>query len=134
MATCCQREGIQNQFGRKKTEKELRRFRRRGPIRSTQRLIDDLSRAGIEPALLVISDYTRIAACGADGLQWVSRAVSWDGIKILRADRETISGLAWDAPAEREVEFVIETTTGQVKAGPEPPASASLRALWLNAG
>jgi SAM-dependent methyltransferase len=53
MPTCAQCEGIESQFGRKKAEKELRRFRRRGPIPSTQRLIDDLRAAGIANASLL---------------------------------------------------------------------------------
>src|ERR1041385_6681660 len=53
MATCAQCEGIENQFGRKKAEQELRRFRKRGPIPSTQRLIDALRVAGIENASLL---------------------------------------------------------------------------------
>jgi hypothetical protein len=82
-----------------------------------------------DPALLVISDYTRVGAYGADGLRWVSRGISWDGIKILQADQQMISGLAWDAPQEVEVRFVIDPMTGQVQEGPEPPGSASLRVL-----
>jgi len=53
MATCSQCEGIEQQFGRKKAEKELRRFRRRGPIPSTRRLIDDLRASGIANASLL---------------------------------------------------------------------------------
>lgn len=82
-----------------------------------------------QPALLVMADYTRVAAYDRDGLRWVSRAVSWDGIKILRADAEMISGLAWDAPEGEEIEFSIEPTTGHVRSGPEHPPPASLRIL-----
>jgi hypothetical protein len=53
MATCCQCQGIESQFGRETAERELRRFRRRGPIRSTRRLIDALRSAGIRGASLL---------------------------------------------------------------------------------
>jgi SAM-dependent methyltransferase len=53
MATCGACEGLESQFGRKTAERELRRFRRRGPLRSTQRLIDDLRAAGVGGASLI---------------------------------------------------------------------------------
>ena len=42
MVSCCQCEGIAAQFGSKTARRELRRFHRRGPHRSTQVLIDGL--------------------------------------------------------------------------------------------
>jgi magnesium-protoporphyrin O-methyltransferase len=50
MVTCCQCEGIERQFGRKTAEKELRRFRRSGPIPTTRALIDALRAQGIDGA------------------------------------------------------------------------------------
>jgi magnesium-protoporphyrin O-methyltransferase len=50
MVTCCQCEGIERQFGRKHAEKELRRFRRSGPIPTTRALIDALRARGINGA------------------------------------------------------------------------------------
>jgi 2-polyprenyl-3-methyl-5-hydroxy-6-metoxy-1,4-benzoquinol methylase len=49
----CQCEGLESQFGPKLAERELRRFRRRGPNRSTQVLIDALRAAGIDGASLL---------------------------------------------------------------------------------
>ena len=43
MITCCQCEAIERQFGSRIAERELRRFRRRGPIPSTQMLITGLA-------------------------------------------------------------------------------------------
>ena len=42
MVNCSRCEGIEEQFGRKTAERELRRYRRKGPHRSTQFLIDML--------------------------------------------------------------------------------------------
>lgn len=53
MVTCCQCEGLESQFGPETAERELRRFRRRGPIRSTRLLIDDVREAGIAGASLL---------------------------------------------------------------------------------
>jgi hypothetical protein len=43
--SCCQVEGIQEQFNDKAVAKTLKRYRRRGPDKSTQVLIDALRRA-----------------------------------------------------------------------------------------
>src|SRR5205085_7538101 len=53
MVTCSHCAGIEQQFGRKKAEKELQRFCGRGPVPSTQRLIDDLRAAGVANASLL---------------------------------------------------------------------------------
>ena len=53
MVSCCQCEGIATQFGAKTARRELRRFRRRGPIESTRLLIDDLRAAGVAGASLL---------------------------------------------------------------------------------
>ena len=50
MVTCCQCEAIEREFGRENAEKELRRFRRRGPIPTTRALIDALRAQGIDGA------------------------------------------------------------------------------------
>jgi 2-polyprenyl-3-methyl-5-hydroxy-6-metoxy-1,4-benzoquinol methylase len=53
MVTCCHCEGLESQFDRRTAEHELRRFRRRGPTRSTQILIDELRAAGVDGASLI---------------------------------------------------------------------------------
>lgn len=53
MVSCCQCEDIATQFGAKTARRELTRFRRRGPIRSTSLLIDDLRSTDLRDALLL---------------------------------------------------------------------------------
>jgi len=43
---CCQCQGIESEFNRRLAQRELRRYRRRGPVRSTRLLLD-----AIKPAL-----------------------------------------------------------------------------------
>ncbi len=50
MVTCCQREGIQNQFGRRTAAWELRRFRKRGPMSTTRLLVDQLRLQAVDGA------------------------------------------------------------------------------------
>lgn len=53
MVNCCQCEGIASQFGAKTARRELRRFRRGGPMKSTRLLIEDLRTAGVQDASLL---------------------------------------------------------------------------------
>ena len=53
MACCRQCEGIESQFSRKLAERELRRFRKRGPVPTTRRLLDALASAGVADCTLL---------------------------------------------------------------------------------
>ena len=53
MACCRQCEGIERQFSRTLAERELRRFRRRGPIPTTRRLFDALASAGVADSTIL---------------------------------------------------------------------------------
>ena len=53
MVDCCQREGIERQFGRRTAERELRRFRRKGSTRSTRLLIEGLREQQLDGASLL---------------------------------------------------------------------------------
>jgi SAM-dependent methyltransferase len=50
---CCDCEGIGTQFGPEAAARDLRRLRRRGPIRSTRFLIQDLQRSEMDGASLL---------------------------------------------------------------------------------
>ena len=53
MVTCCQREGIADQFGRRTAAWHLRRFRKRGPRPTTRLLIDMLRAQGVRDASIL---------------------------------------------------------------------------------
>ena len=54
LMTCCGPcDGIDDQFDRKTAQRELLRFRRRGPIPTTKRLIDALRSAGVSGATIL---------------------------------------------------------------------------------
>lgn len=53
MSCCPQCVGIEDQFGRKKAERELRRYRRRGPDRPTRLLIETLRAQPLEGRTLL---------------------------------------------------------------------------------
>ncbi len=51
--SCCSCEGYQSQFGEKHAAKDLRRYRKKGPDKTTQLLVDQLSAAGVRGASLL---------------------------------------------------------------------------------
>lgn len=51
--TCSQCIGIEREFNDKVAARDLRRFRRRGPLRSTRLLVDAIGRAGVEGATVL---------------------------------------------------------------------------------
>jgi magnesium-protoporphyrin O-methyltransferase len=53
MLDCCHREGIEEQFGDRTARRELRRLRRRGPIRTTRLLVDALRARGVSDASIL---------------------------------------------------------------------------------
>ena len=51
--SCCQCQGIETLFGERIARKDLRRYRRKGPLRTTRILLDRLKAEGIEGATLL---------------------------------------------------------------------------------
>lgn len=74
-----------------------------------------------ELGLLILAGLTDIAAYSAGGRVWASGSVSWDGLRIVEATANGISGIGWDAPAEREVGFFLNPRTGSREGGSGSP-------------
>lgn len=51
--SCCSYQGYQTQFGKKHATKDLRRYRRKGPDKTTRLLLDQLTAAGVRGASLL---------------------------------------------------------------------------------
>ena len=74
-----------------------------------------------DPGLLVLADFTNLAAYGSNGLAWRTTRVSWDGIEAVRLnEKEQLVGQAWDAPSGKFVEFEVELSTGHCRGAPYP--------------
>jgi len=74
----------------------------------------------IERQLLIFSGLTRLVAYDRNGLRWITPDLSWDGLRIVNVTRDSVSGVAWDSPNGREVEFLVDIRTGQHKGGTSP--------------
>jgi len=92
MVSCCQCEGIERQFGRRTAQWELRRFRKRGPAKTTRMLIDALRREGVSGASIldvgggVGAIYHELLATGARNAVHVD--VSPDYLNVAREEAE----------------------------------------------
>jgi len=66
---------------------------------------------------LVLHDGVHLTLLGADGIQWTSRRVSWDGIWGLRVENGVMQGVSWDAINEIDVPFQVDLATGAARGG-----------------
>ena len=62
---------------------------------------------------------------GADGRQWHSRRVSFDGFDKIRIDGPYLTGLSWSPVADEWIPFNIDLNTGRVEGGSYVAAAAS---------
>ncbi len=73
-----------------------------------------------ERDIVLLVDFLRMEAYGPEGLLWQTKRLSWDGLQITEVNSTTIRGLAWDSPADSQVEFSVDTSKGIVKGGSSP--------------
>jgi len=85
-------------------------------FRIEQRPVVDLTVVH-ELHLLLFTGFTTITALGTSGLAWTSERLSWDGITINEISGDKLSGLGWDAMADKEVPFVVDLKTGKHTGG-----------------
>ena len=73
-----------------------------------------------EHRMILLADYTSIAALGAEGLIWRTQRLSWDGISISRITTEHIEGEGWDPTTTRRPAFRVSLATGESSGGSSP--------------
>ena len=74
----------------------------------------------VNSKLLVFIGFDRIIALGPTGIEWKTRRLSWDGLRISKVTQTTIHGFAWDSPNNGEVEFTVDLQTGYTQGGASP--------------
>lgn len=82
-------------------------------------------RAALSRQLLVFVDFTSISAYDSKGLAWRTKDLSWDGLTITLLTSESIEGLAWDAPLDRQVKVTINLSNGAFVGGSSPSLDMS---------
>jgi hypothetical protein len=68
-----------------------------------------------EVSVLLLIDFTHIAAMGENGVSWTSNRLSWDGIDVKDVVGSTLLGFGWSAPEHRHVGFRLDLRTGDVR-------------------
>ncbi|MGD0798741.1 MAG: hypothetical protein ABR910_13580 [Acidobacteriaceae bacterium] len=67
--------------------------------------------------LLIFAGFHSLLAWGRDGLAWQSARLSWEGLRITGVEGDTLRGLGWNMPADKEVEFTLDLRTGAHSGG-----------------
>jgi hypothetical protein len=85
-------------------------------------------RCVLEQGLLILADFTHMAALDRNGLVWQSPRVCWDGLKIVSITSETIEGTGYDPTSSHESRFLVDLKTGRSLL--PPPLSTDGRDVW----
>jgi len=88
-------------------------------FRVEQRPVVEL-RALLEQKILLFSGFTTISAVGPAGLKWTTERLSWEGISRIEITGKKLSGMSWDAVADKEVPFEVDLETGKHTGGARP--------------
>jgi len=73
-----------------------------------------------EQKIIVFADYTHLFAFNSERAAWKTERLSWEGVNITKVGTGHIFGLAWDAVADKEVEFVVDVRDGSHTGGSQP--------------
>ena len=74
-------------------------------------------RALFEHALLLFGGFHSLLAWGNAGKQWQTDRLSWDGVRILAIEGDTLTGLGWDMRTDQELSFEVNLKTGHHRGG-----------------
>ena len=73
-----------------------------------------------ERGIIVLADYTKIAAFDAAGLVWKTGRISFDGIVITNIDSGYVEGEAWDPMTPVRPRFRVDIRSGKHEGGSSP--------------
>jgi hypothetical protein len=78
--------------------------------------------------LVILSNFTKLAAYGEQGLVWVSPRVCWDELKIVSVTDDTIEGIGYDPINLTQARFAVDIRTGRLLL--PAPVSTEGTPLW----
>jgi len=68
--------------------------------------------------LVAVADEIRVVICNPSGVLWTTDRIAWDGIRLLVASKDMITGVAETAHGPMEERpFTIDLSTGTVTGG-----------------
>jgi hypothetical protein len=70
-----------------------------------------------EGKIVILADFTTMAAYSADGLLWITPDISWDGIIMNRLTPDEVDASVWDSVTDKWVPISISIKTGAISGG-----------------
>lgn len=70
-----------------------------------------------EADLLLLAGFYDVLAVGAEGVQWRSGRLSWEGVILTEVRDGRLHGLGWDMFTDNEVAFAVDLETGTHEGG-----------------
>src|SRR5215468_4019922 len=74
----------------------------------------------LELKLLLFVGFTSLTVLGESQRLWTTERLSWEGITISEIQGTKLTGMSWDAIADKEVPFEVDLLTGKSKGGARP--------------
>jgi hypothetical protein len=77
----------------------------------------------VAQGLLLLVGFHSIVAWGREGPAWMSARLSWEGVRVIGIDADTLHGFGWNLLTDREVAFSLDLLTGLHQGGgfAQPP-------------
>ncbi|MEX2112621.1 MAG: hypothetical protein WD845_05510 [Pirellulales bacterium] len=73
-----------------------------------------------EMGTIILWDFTKFVAIGADGIRWTTPHLSWDGIREVRREEDHLVGEVWDATKSSWARTSIAISDGSFEGGASP--------------
>ncbi len=94
------------------------------PTRSTHLPLKPVTQVLPVPShnLLLFAGFHTLLAWGPGGLAWQTPRLTWDGLRITSIADNTLHGLGWNMPTDKELPFTVNLQTGAHTGGAYSPA------------
>lgn len=70
-----------------------------------------------EHALLIFASFHKLWALGSNGMEWETKRLSWEGLRVTEIQDGQLFGFGWDMNTDAEVAFAVDLTTGTHSGG-----------------
>lgn len=77
--------------------------------------------------LLLFIGFHSMLAWGSRGIAWQTEKLSWEGLRIIGMEGDTLHGFGWNLMTDKEAAFSVDLLTGQHQGGGFTPPSQSQR-------
>ena len=78
--------------------------------------------AVVPQKVLLFVGFHSILAWGANGIAWETERLSWEGVRLIGIEENTLHGMGWNLLSDREAAFEIDLLTGRHQGGGFTPS------------